>query len=252
MKHKEIQTSLYEYARGELDAGRAKQIQDHIAGCDRCFGELQILQETMQLLPSRAQSPSSERTEAFWARFPAQVEGRAHTEEKQVVVTNPVWEVILSAFTYRRSYVLSALGTVAVAVVSLLLWPSNPSSQQSDRDYTKIMGGVSSDPAQIALADYFRKSKILLVGISNISANKGERIDLSTERQAARELIQQARYLDNRVLDDRSQQLIKALERILLELANMEQHANLPDVEIVRSGIHDENMLFKIRMAESQ
>ena len=114
------------------------------------------------------------------------------------------------------------------------------------------MGGVNSDPAQIALADYFRKSKILLVGISNISANKGERIDLSTERQAARELIQQARYLDNRFLDDRSQQLIKALERILLELANMEQHANVPDVEIVRSGIHDENMLFKIRMAESQ
>ena len=252
MRHKEIQTSLYEYARGELDADRAKQIQDHVAGCNRCFGELQILQRTIRLLPSRTQSPSSERTEAYWARFAAQVEGRAHTEEKQVVVTNPVWEGILSAFTYRRSYVLSALGTVAVAVVSLLLWSSNPSSQQSDRDITQIKGGVSSDPAQIALADYFRKSKILLVGISNISANKGERIDLSTERQAARELIQQARYLDNRVLDDRSQQLIKALERILLELANMQQHANLPDVEIVRSGIHDENMLFKIRMAESQ
>jgi hypothetical protein len=30
----------------------------------------------------------------------------------------------------------------------------------------------------------------------------------------------------------------------------MEDHVDLPDVEIVRGGIHQENMLFKIRMAE--
>ena len=88
------------------------------------------------------------------------------------------------------------------------------------------------------------------MGITNISAVQGQTVDLSVERQAARGLIRQARYLDQQSLDERSRELIKALERILLELANMKQEADLPDVEIVRSGIHQENMLFKIRMAE--
>jgi hypothetical protein len=71
------------------------------------------------------------------------------------------------------------------------------------------------------------------------------------EKEAARQLVQQARYLDSKSLDDRSRALVGALERILIELANMEEQADLPDVEIVRSGIRHDNMLFKIRMAES-
>jgi hypothetical protein len=32
----------------------------------------------------------------------------------------------------------------------------------------------------------------------------------------------------------------------------MEDRANVPDVEIIRTGIRNENMLFKIRMAVTQ
>ena len=41
------------------------------------------------------------------------------------------------------------------------------------------------------------------------------------------------------------------LEKILIELANIEEHRDLPNVEIVRGGIRQENLLFKIRMAEA-
>jgi len=39
------------------------------------------------------------------------------------------------------------------------------------------------------------------------------------------------------------------MERILIELANLEEEADLPNVELIQSGIHRENLLFKIRMA---
>ena len=114
------------------------------------------------------------------------------------------------------------------------------------------MGGLKPDSIRMELADYFRKSKVLLIGISNISIERGERLDVSTERRAARKLFQQARYLGAQAHDERSRVLIEALERILLELANMDQQADLPEVEIVRAGMHQENMLFKIRMAETE
>lgn len=252
MKHKDVRRSLYEYVRGELEPAQARQVEEHLACCSRCFGDLELLRESVRLFPRCTQRPSEDRSEAFWARFAMQVEERMRNEQKRTVVTNPVWERVLFLIMYRRPFVVTAAGAVAVAVVLLLLWPSNLAEQQAAPDYAQVGRGVAADPLRMELADYFRRSKILLVGISNISAKEGERVDLSVERQAARSLVQQARYLDNRVLDQRSEQLVQALERILLELANMEQQADLPDVEIIRSGIHEGNMLFRIRMAETE
>ena len=48
-----------------------------------------------------------------------------------------------------------------------------------------------------------------------------------------------------------AEKLIGDLEKILIELANIKEESGLPNVEIVRGGIHQENLLFKIRMAEA-
>ena len=74
--------------------------------------------------------------------------------------------------------------------------------------------------------------------------------DVSVEQEKSRELIHEARYLKNQPLDPRSQRLIEDLEKILIELANMKQEGNAPNVEIIRGGLHQENLLFKIRMEE--
>ena len=252
MRHKDVEQLLYEYARGQLDRGQAQAVDEHIARCNKCFGDLQIVKETARIVAPRTNRPSEERSEAFWTGFLEKVEEKTHAEKSRSVVSNPFWDEIRSVLTYRRPALLAAAGVVALMIVAVVLWISAPLSQQVDEQSVQAVGGVKADSLRVELADYFRRSKVLLVGISNISMERGERLDLSTERKAARKLIQQARYLDNRAPDERSHELIKALERILLELANMEQQADLPDVEIVRSGIHRENMLFKIRMAESE
>jgi hypothetical protein len=252
MRHNDVKRLLYEFVRGELDAEQAEVVDKHIARCNKCFGELQIIKETIRIVATSANKPSEERSEAFWARFQEKVEERTRAEKPQPVVSNPIWDEIWSVVTYRRPVVLTAAGVAFLAIVAVIMWTYGPMSQQVDQQSVQVVGGVKADSLRVELADYFRRSKILLVGISNISMEQGEHLDLSTERQAARRLFQQARYLDDRAPDERSHQLIKALERILLELANMEKQADLPDVEIVRSGIHQENMLFKIRMAESE
>lgn len=252
MRHRGVQRLLYEYVRGELDLTQTQVVEEHVARCNMCFGELQIVKETIRLVPSRAIRPSEKRSDLFWSEFLDKVDEKTRTTKSTGIVSHPIWDDVWSVFAYRRPALLAAAGAVALTIVAVLFWTSAPISQQVGEQSLQVVGGLKSDSLRVELANYFRKSKVLLIGISNISMDRGERLDISTERQAARKLFQQARYLGTQAPDERSQELIKALERILLELANMEQHADLPDVEIVRAGIHQENMLFKIRMAETE
>jgi len=92
---------------------------------------------------------------------------------------------------------------------------------------------------------------VLLIGISNLKTGAGEPVDLSVEQRASRDLVREARYLKQRPLDPRVDELIDSMSRILIEMANITRDNQIPNVEIVRSGIHQENLLFKIRMAET-
>jgi hypothetical protein len=250
MRHRDAQTLMYEYERGELTPPQAKALEDHVAHCDRCFAELQILRETVRLVPPAAKKPSDERSEDFWARFVEQVDQKTHSEQRQSITTLPFWDEIWAGLLLRRPQLIAAAG--ALAVIALVLVVTMPLVERAPEEPMGLVGGVQSDSLRIELANYFRTSKILFVGISNMPLERGEYVDFTAERQVARKLVRQARMLDNRVDDERSRQLIKAMERILIELANMEQRADVPDIEIVRSGMHQENMLFKIRMAETE
>lgn len=252
MKHRKVQRLLYDFARGDLDQVRARSVEEHVAQCDRCFGDLQIFKETMKLVPPRVNKPSDERPEAFWTSFVDQIDGKTHSEKRMPTAASLIWDPIRSAVRYRRPAFVGVAGVLATVAVAALLWTALPGSRDADGRFTQVVGGLGADSVRTELADYFRRSKVLLVGISNVSMDKGERVDLSAERYAARSLVRQARYLVDRAPDERSQELIKDLQRILQELANMEQRVDLPDVEIVRSGMHQENILFKIRMAESE
>ncbi len=251
MRHAEIRRSLYDFVRGELDAAQAKAIDEHLARCNRCFAECQIVKEALRLVPVPSGSPSSERSPEFWNRFASTVDAKARIVKKSAVTTNPVFEGIPALITYRRPLVAAFAGAAIVVVVSLVIWSSGVMQQPTVESYSQVVRDVEADPVRVELANYYRKSKMLLVGISNIEPESGQRIDLTVEKTAARRLVQQARYLDSDALDERSRALVRALERILIELANMEQQSDVPDVEIVRTGIRSENMLFKIRMAET-
>ena len=252
MKHREAQRLLYDVARGDLDQVLARSVEEHVAQCDRCFSDLQIFKETMKLVPHRMNKPSDERTEAYWTSFVDQIDDKTHSEKRMPTAANPIWDAVRSAVRFRRPTFMIPVGALAMAAVAALLWTALPGARDDVGRSTQVVGGVKADSVRTELADYFRRSKVLLVGISNVSMDRGGRVDLSAERHAARSLVRQARYLVDRAPDERSQELIKDLQRILQELANMEQQADLPDVEIVRSGMHQENILFKIRMAESE
>lgn len=250
MKH--VQDLLYEYLQGELEPALAKHVEDHIASCNTCYAEFQVLREGARLVRPLQGKPSEQRSEAYWHNFAVSVQQRVQQAPKKTVSTNPVRNKIESFLTYQPQRVVALVGGLAVLVALITIAPFRTVQEEGSLMLTEGSPAERGMPVNAELTDYFRKSKILLIGLTNMTHPEGQTVDFRAESQTARKLIQQARSLENQEIDERSQQLISALEKILIELANMEDRANLPDVELIRTGIRQENMLFKIRMAEAQ
>ena len=99
--------------------------------------------------------------------------------------------------------------------------------------------------------NYLQRSKILLLGIINTTADAPN--SWSKEREVSRSLITEASGLQ-RALSDADQQrmrkLVGDLQLILLQIANLEQGQDYPGMEIVRDGVERNGLLLKINLEQ--
>ncbi len=254
MRHSSIQTLLYDYLHNELAENERLSVEHHLASCTRCANDLAALKRTLTLLPAPSSSPSTARHEAYWKSLSLAIE--ASLKEKDKVEPRPfadVFERLISFFTLRPGYAF-ALGTgLSIAIIAVVLFrlqPETPPAQTAqERSFTDSSIVFAQHETDQRVSRYFRKSKTLLVGLANLSEEDGNP-DLRAEQKLSRKLVREARYLKHQPLDGRSAKLVADLEKILIELANLEEGNDLPNVELIRSGIKQENLLFKIRMAE--
>jgi hypothetical protein len=263
-RHGDIQLMLYEYLCDELAPVDRVSVENHLTSCKECIDELKALREMHSLLPATTTAPSEERTKEFWHSFASSVTAKA-TAQKQIT-KNPLVELvdwIEEILLLRPRYAYVVGGSITVALATLAVWTFiTPTQRDLSRD-GKPLEYVSQPAAHEQTVEeqpgiqvqrvnqYFRKSKTLLVGLANMKLDDSELLDFSTERRISRDLVREARYLKQQPLDVRSRHLMNDLERILIELENIEEQSDLSNVEIIRGGIHQENLLFKIRMAEA-
>jgi len=246
--------TLFDYLTGATSAAEARAVEEHLARCSACREDLRMLREAIGILPRRAMLPSDERDEKFWVSFPSLVEERIEGERKK---RTPVFAAAADRFIsfvhFNRTPLIAgcgALAAIALAVV-LLMRPAAVTAPPVPGNSTQAAGEAGTlEPGGLQLHNYLKKSRVLLVGVSNMRTDD-HTIDLSIERRQSRELVHEARDLRKQPLDPRSAKLVGELEKILIELANSDRRHDVPDVEIIRSGIRDHNLLFKIRMTES-
>jgi Putative zinc-finger len=266
--HAKVRLMLYEYVKNELSAKDRPFVDAHLASCAVCVSELHEMEETLQVVTISPSLPSDERTEEYWHGCASTIveaaTGKKHRHRNSV---REFLEWIEHIRLVHADYVYAFGGAVAVCLAVLTFWtlyaPSKPDYSSLFQGKSKLLHHVAPDSSGIdgeqsgtmvparRIGQYFRRSKTLLVGLANLKTEPGDQLDFSTERRVSRDLIREARYLKQQPIDPRSRRLMNELERILIELENIKQDDNLPNVEIIRSGIHHENLLFKIRMAEA-
>jgi hypothetical protein len=249
--HRKLRNLLYEYHRGELSGELRIEMGTHLRSCDSCSSELKSLQELFEVFPVDSLGPSEERPAEFWRQFVQDVEtsiqlqtDKARREKRSgwVSVRRPV-------FTRPR---LIAAGGVLVSCILIFfafIWRAHQSGTETIKsEQPRIIGGISLNNDR--LVRYFDKSKALLVGLTNIRIPEDQKLDLTVEKRVSRELVRESRGFESQPMDARTAGVVKDLKRILIGLSNIREDEQLPHVEMIRSGIERENLLFRIRMAE--
>ncbi len=257
--HRRVRRLLYEYVRKELSSGQMDMVEAHLRHCPGCSAEADEIRSAIQIIPSRGFDPASEQPPEFWKAFAENVREQMGAPKRHKVPTfREEWDVLLSLLVARQRWVVGLSGAVAVIVATLILYtpvrnPVQPPAPLSVQTNTPQATQPQADYMQVKtrMGDYFRKSRTLLVGISNMKVQRDQPLDLSVEQQLSRQLVHEAGYLKQQPLDVRSAKVVSDVERVLIELANIQKDHRPPNVELIRSGIHQENLLFKIRMAET-
>lgn len=251
-EHKIIRHLLYDYSRGELDPDSSKRVEGHCSSCSECKADLDMMKAATRLISRRADDPSADRSEEFWNSFVTSVETRIRQAELAGARRRPsVWEAIQPWFVFHRPYVATASGALATLIVAFFIWQLLlPHEMEREKPQMAERHEVADTTGE-RMSKYFRKSKMLLVGLTNMKTIEGRPVDLRIEQELSRKLLQEARLLESQPLDPGATRLIRDLEKIQIELANLNQEVQLPNVEMIRSGIYRKNLLFKTRMAES-
>ncbi|MBI4534777.1 MAG: zf-HC2 domain-containing protein [Ignavibacteriae bacterium] len=247
-EHSNISRMLYEYLKGELDPDDYGKVDEHLLHCTRCQKDIRELNAAISIFRPVVR-PSEERSEEFWNTFALEVEQNIQRTE-QHGWKERITETLQQWSPTRRWVIVGMAGAAVTLVLAVIASRTTftPGVEETPPEVTELESAALNIDR---MSQYFRKSKTLLVGLTNMKMFDDQPVDLNAERQASRELIHEARYLKRQPIDMRSAQLINDLERVLIELANLEESSDIPDVQLIRSGIRHENLLFKIRMAES-
>ena len=248
--HSDIGLLLYDYLQNELAPEERKQVEDHLARCSLCRDEMNHLENVITALPVSVH-PGDELPAEYWKNFFPAVERRLQLEERRKRFQPFSIELAIHMLTFGRRYIAVLGSALACVIFSIVVWKSTPTPPSEEEQSPIVESPVQAEPASYRMHDYFQKSKILLVGLANMRTDESQDIDLSAEQKTSRELIYEARYLRHQPLDSRSAKLIDDLQKIHIELANMKEHDDAPNIEILRTGIHRKNLLFKTRMAEN-
>ena len=248
--HHDIQQLLYDYATGRLPANERDRVQGHCVTCAECRSDLEAIRSVAESLAPHSPLPSDERSDLFWTQFAENVERQV--SEKPLRAPG-IWAQFVDELkihlTGSWKPVGAAAAVLAIAIVAFVI--SFPSSPDAAVEPSPATAASQSDSTARQLAEYYRRSRVLLVGINNLSTAPGVQLDLSKERRTSRKLAMEARALRAKALYPQSTQLVGDLEKLFIELASAEDRHQKPVLNLVRTGMEQENVLFKIRMAET-
>ncbi|HXG37906.1 MAG TPA: zf-HC2 domain-containing protein [Bacteroidota bacterium] len=254
MHHKRIRLQLYDFVSGTLSEQERIVVQQHVDACATCRQELQSLERTLTVLGRSPGEPGSARSEEFWMELADSVERSIGTvpHPRRWSLRDALESIGLMVRAHRGyAYALGA-GVAAVLGALLVIPRENPPSLPAVPESISSVGVATAETDTDArMSEFFRRSRTLLVEIANMREDRIASADLGAEQQFSQELIAQTRSLRQEHLGPHAKRLVNDLEKILIEFANLEPAAGRSDVELIRNGIAQENLLFKLRMAEA-
>lgn len=284
----QIEPLLTERLFGEPTDEERTALDAHLAQCATCTTLLRDMESTLRVASLRRPvDPGAEYWDGFADRMEARIRaddgpvvrvepsmqtGHSENDPRPMTVSDgnavtgePMRRVSDRDATrgLRRHFATSrpvswaaAVAFVAIGVLlgRVLFAPSSPQAPMAE-------GPRVTDPPnerQIVLARtqaYLDRSKMLLLELAHFDAQTDDPVTLNLPRrsQIAQELVLEAADLDVALAaarEKRLRSLVADLEEILTQIADLEAQSESPAIEMVRSGVDEKALMFRIDVEE--
>ncbi|MBI5022373.1 MAG: zf-HC2 domain-containing protein [Ignavibacteriales bacterium] len=251
MNCKQCQDKIVEALYDELTQDSKAEFEAHIVSCKGCSAQYEKMQDTVNIMNKRE---GVNLNEIDWELHWKAVHGKINSDLKEIKPA-PLKE----KFQFHPSQIPSwAYGIAAVLLIVVgifigrTVWLSNPNTDKIIVQ-NPVVSKNDVDSVTTQALVYLSKSKGLLLGVMNANDNGYSEVTFSKQQKISRQLIQRASYLKT-ALDKPDQQQLKQLigdlEIILMQLANIEVKPGVPAVEMVKRGVDQKSILFKINVEE--
>jgi hypothetical protein len=238
---KQVRRSFVEALYNELDQEERKEFDAHLESCLKCRKAFRKMKRALSLMNQRVRVEPDPR---FWDDYWNRLEERMQSE-KQAPPRPVQWQ----RWLYRAAAVLLLVGA---GVLMGRFWvPTEPLLTEKRPESVPVMQAKLDHRTQ----QFLGRSEVLLLGLVNYDPETEETasLDLTKQKAVSQNLIQEATYLKKELAegdDRRLEKLVADLELILLQIANLEEKEDVPEIELVKSGVDRKGLLLKINLEQ--
>jgi hypothetical protein len=236
---------------GELDMKTREKLDRHLAACRPCSDLFREMQETLGAMEvDPTPDPGPEFWEDYW-------DALVRRMGQEAVTAGP-------GLSPRRlrPWTRWAFGTVAAAAMLILgvfigrnlqRIPAG-ASRPAPTIETATAPAMAEPPLAVRTSQYLKRSKVLLLAVVNFDPGTGDLYGLNPplQKKTSEELVRQAAVLRKELkhTDPRLERLVSELEMIFLQIANLKAEGDLSEVELIRTGLEQNDILFRINLSE--
>jgi hypothetical protein len=224
----------------ELAEDKRRRFEEHLKDCPSCAAEFEKMKSTLRIMAQRVRrEPGQE----FWGGYWTRLASKLQEEEQRRRRTSPL--VLLPKWTYQAA---AAVVLIVLGIFLGRVFFTSPGPK------TQLVAGKEAEN-MLRAENYFERSKVVLLAMVNFDPKAKDPYGLNfpEQKRVSRELVREAGYLKTQFSEPsqkRMRELVTDLEVILLQIANLEQQQGLAAVELVKQGVDERGILFKINLSE--
>ncbi len=248
---KKIQNLFMDVFHGELDQNHRQDFDDHLQKCVQCREEFSKINTTLRKMNTYERPEPGEK---FWDNYWENLEPKLDKGTGSKFSFREWWQKIIPDIRIEPSWVYGIATATAFLLIGIFIGKFSFTTEKPD--FTTETTMSPANIKTVASAEhYLQRSKVILLGIVNmdIDPKTDYKPDISKQQQISRDLIQQTAVLKEDLKETNQKillELIKEMEVILLQIANLEAEYDLEAVELIQKGMERKGLLIKINLEE--